>query len=629
MGVTMSKREFLFLICIGGLLLFACAKPTVERRDAPTKSPPSALPPVITALSSSYPPPATAPVEGYIAPPTPQPTLSPGPYVPPPTQTPWPTAFFTLSLSPTLGPSETPWPTPLPPPTLLPTIKSTQLPGLLSAITLRLEDGLSSHSLKRITGWAYGFRSPFCGEGAFQWLDSNHLLLRAVIGEYEGMGDYVAQTVTVIVNLDTGRIWWPTTETNEQCRLPFWSESLQKLIAVQNGEMLLFDPDGDHVQQVGADTSSEANLSPSGRWLLTSKIRLDLQTGQAQPVSLSIDWPGIPAWSTDETRMFRCCAEYADFETNQYIPFDLGLQLAGRGCAPGGCVSSQWVLNDMRVIVQDTFDGRVVPLIDPATQTYENIQMLAGINPDLWCGVSNASPDGDKVVLGCSSLVAGSGPQTFIVDLRSFSAQSLPSEYFFSSWSPDSQYVLFQEVITQTGQSKGFVLFPVESSREVIMVGPSLITPIWWNHQLVSLKEDQRTLAITNLKTGEQTYLSFSQPMFFRINWNPQKTQLAFTSQTNRTPLVIDLANWIIIEVKLPRPVQEPRQEIVWSPQGTALAVLAEDGSLWWIPDPAVDRVEQLTPPLPNVRDVRWSPSGDQIAFVSEADIYIVRVIQN
>jgi Tol biopolymer transport system component len=75
--------------------------------------------------------------------------------------------------------------------------------------------------------------------------------------------------------------------------------------------------------------------------------------------------------------------------------------------------------------------------------------------------------------------------------------------------------------------------------------------------------------------------------------------------------------------------MQEPRQEIVWSPQGDALAVLAEDGSLWWIPDPAVDRVEQLTPPLPNVRDVRWSPSGDQIAFVSEADIYIVRVIQN
>lgn len=64
-------------------------------------------------------------------------------------------------------------------------------------------------------------------------------------------------------------------------------------------------------------------------------------------------------------------------------------------------------------------------------------------------------------------------------------------------------------------------------------------------------------------------------------------------------------------------------------PQVNGHAALAADGSLWWIPNPAVDHVEQLTPPLPAVRNVRWSPSGTQLAFVSGTDVYVVRVTQN
>jgi hypothetical protein len=54
--------------------------------------------------------------------------------------------------------------------------------------------------------------------------------------------------------------------------------------------------------------------------------------------------------------------------------------------------------------------------------------------------------------------------------------------------------------------------------------------------------------------------------------------------------------------------------------------VLADDGRLWWLADAAADRVEQLTPPLPEVRDVEWSPDGDKLAFVSGPDVYVVTV---
>jgi hypothetical protein len=65
---------------------------------------------------------------------------------------------------------------------------------------------------------------------------------------------------------------------------------------------------------------------------------------------------------------------------------------------------------------------------------------------------------------------------------------------------------------------------------------------------------------------------------------------------------------------------------VSWDRQGTAFAILASDGSVWWVPDPAIDRVEQLTPPLPEVRDVKWSPSGTHLAFVSGKDVYVVEV---
>ena len=56
---------------------------------------------------------------------------------------------------------------------------------------------------------------------------------------------------------------------------------------------------------------------------------------------------------------------------------------------------------------------------------------------------------------------------------------------------------------------------------------------------------------------------------------------------------------------------------------------MTADGSLWQIDYPALENVEQLTLPMPAVKDVFWSPDGSYLAFVSDKDIYIVDAIRN
>jgi hypothetical protein len=55
---------------------------------------------------------------------------------------------------------------------------------------------------------------------------------------------------------------------------------------------------------------------------------------------------------------------------------------------------------------------------------------------------------------------------------------------------------------------------------------------------------------------------------------------------------------------------------------------VAEDGSLWQADYPKFDNFEQLTPILPNISQVNWSPDGNSISFISGSDIYIVDTVK-
>jgi Tol biopolymer transport system component len=82
----------------------------------------------------------------------------------------------------------------------------------------------------------------------------------------------------------------------------------------------------------------------------------------------------------------------------------------------------------------------------------------------------------------------------------------------------------------------------------------------------------------------------------------------------------MDVRTLSVQKLSLPAAFREP----VWSSEGNRIALVAEDGSLWQVDYPTLENLEQLTPTLPDVHAVNWSPDGDSIAFISGSDIYVV-----
>ena len=364
------------------------------------------------------------------------------------------------------------------------------------------------------------------------------------------------------------------------CDLPLWSEGLQILISNQDGVTLMYDPDGAVFRRYSG-SGPLLNLSPSGRRLLVGIIWRDLETGSVMDFSGQSKWAmSRPAWSADEKSLFDCCYAFADAVSGQYQYFQLGeLQPVGRGGTPGcgsGAVA-RWVSDDTRVMVESDFQdgGRsgMLPLIDPKAQTYEDVRQLAGLNLTAPCIRPFISPDGEYLWILCDS--------SYLIDLHTYHARTTPAGFGFESWSADSQFALLSRTKDAELRLGEFILFPTLAGD------PYQITP----------------------------------GLAMAPSWGPQD-HLAFLDSKGRTLTVLNVVNKTSEQVSLPQYCVS----VYWNPQGDGLTVLAADGGLWWIPDPATDYVEQLSPPLPGVRDIRWSPQGTQIAFVSGFEVYVVSV---
>jgi len=556
----MPKQFFATKLVVGLslILLTACAK----------QAQPLATPVLATSTSlRGYPPPQT--------PLPPPPTTTPVSYPPIPTLTPFPSATF--------GPSPTPFPTYPPLPTLIPTVNPTELPGLLLS-SLRLEslENFNGHSLQRVTGWEYGIRQT-SNCRSYGWLNDTHILFDPIVGEEEGMG--VAQfSQPIVINLNNEQMWLPPVADLRSCGLPLWSESLQQLISRDTQGAVIHNADGQVIQYFPA--GFDLSLSPSGKSLLTSSTWRNLETGKTIELN---DRPQawMTVWTLDEARVFDCCYSLADATTGQYTNFSLGqLQLVGRD---GGDLYARWVLSDTRVVFHWDFTENdkygMIPLIDPSTQTYQDIRVLAQLGSETSCGFPEIAPNGNYLIVGCGLPMAQLPPNrslSYLIDLRTFISRPLSNDLQFINWSPDSSFALLAVNYNSQEQNRTYNLLPISGGDLIPLSTSPTLAPVW----------------------------------------SPSSSHLAYLTEDGKSLITLEVATRASRIILLPQPFLNA----IWHPQSNALALLASDGSLWWVPDFNADHVEQLTPPLPTPRDIHWGPSGTHLAFVSGPDIYIVAV---
>lgn len=637
--------------------------------------------------------------EPTVIPPQPTAELETAIAYPPPTSYPPPSPVF--EPSPTSPPTLTPHPTYPPEPTMIPPIDSARLPDLLlSSIRLEVVAGIQAHPLKRITGWEYGLRGS-CG--GYIWTDDSHLLMYPVTGEYDSFGVY-QQSLPLVIHLESGETWLPVTGgPTEECNLAFWSAKYRKLLAFQDGEARLLSLDGKVLQRFEGASDSPL-VSPSGRRVVSGNLLFDLQTGRVQRgVSVPGDWFGIPAWSSDETRIFRCCFGYANFSTGKYTYFKLDIEQAGRGCQEGGCIPSHWLPDNTWVHVNWDFYGPsplpIFPLINPEQQVWVDL-VPPGLPSEAECMfLPRLAPNGKSSVVTCQNGV-------YWVDLQTQVAGAVIGDFQFINWSPNGNFLLIVRAYDPATTRGEYFLQPTRGGDAVPLSAGPIVAPTWRDSNLVFLTDDlqtlvtldattfvakqallskpvnptmfwspqgrsvtlvsenRRTLFTVNTATGTATEVILTQPVTATAFWSSQGRYLTFVGEDRRSLTTLETATNTVRRAPLAQPIgatifwsrpgellaclaedgsalflldvvsgatyqvsfPQPVLTIVEKREGTGLIALADDGSLWWIPDPKIDYVEQLTPPLPTVRDVRWSPSGNQLAFVSGKDVYVVRV---
>lgn len=522
-----------------------------------------------------------------------------------------------------------PSPTPNPKiPTLIPTIDPNSLSDVLKkSISLQTLNGVNGHSMQRITGWNYGLRQGQCD--SYQWLDSNHLLLypRTGQGMIQGFDSLVRADLSlepVVINLVTGNLWMrpltsisiPNTDIfsayRQDCGSVYWSQELGLIINQENyGGSPIPDPAKDAVitytfdgQKIAQYSGKISGVSPNGeKILLNDKTIIDLHSDKVTDLNWHISNdptispslyvhsdPALPInlyWSSDETRLYRCCYYFADLKTGKSYNFNWS-DLRGTDGKP---VSSpalphfygEWVRNDDFFLVEWNYFSDLgadyIPMFSAAEMKYYDLVTIGGM-PKTFAYISNAtyvvSPDGNYV------WVKGFGYDgkyyDFLVNLITFKTFSYDKPINSIEWSPDSKF------------------------------GWMIISDINTNSDNVYI-----------FSTVENTLTVFPVDLNTASSWRPSDHILAYITKQNQTLDILDAKDMSVKEWKLPSTFDN----LIWSPDGNHIALEATDGSLWQVDYPQMKNFEQLMQPMPT-QNIQWSPDSKSIAFISGSDVYIV-----
>lgn len=499
-------------------------------------------------------------------------------------------------------------------PTLIPTVDPTLVPEVLrNAFSVQTLEGLNGHKIRQITGWEYGLGGGVFYRGTsyapcqgYQWLDTNHVLLYPEAGQKVtsyGDGSTMVTGVVpqlVVMNLDHGTGWVLEKATSETCERVHWSQELKILITDEfEGEKSMvstYTYDGDRLSSY---PGSLWDVSPSGTKILISEDTLiDLRTNKTIKLSWSLEDYNEPHLSglywtyPEETRVYRCCYFYANLTTGTSHRFkrsDFYLT-DGTHLDPSGLWFHQgeWVRDNQYFLVQwlavDDGPVRYQPLFDPATKLFYDLWELAGISRDLTWRYNKVSPDGDYVwIVGVEA--------SYLVNLITFESWHFPYSDPYTdtegNWSADSNFVWFETHVYSGNESSEFQILSIADGK----LSPIPVTPLPYpNHW-----------------------------------WHPTEAIVVYPAADKEALIFLDAATMSYRELPfiLHQDPSSPGQ-VTWNSSGEKLAMIAADGSLWQVDYPALEQLEQLTPALPDISDLGWSPDGNSISFVSGSDIYIV-----
>ena len=458
--------------------------------------------------------------------------------------------------------------------------------------------GIEGFPLRQFTGFEYGFRfGSYCEFGPYRWLTDEQLMLFPIVGYTTRLEDPTLGKVTqpIVFNSEDGSAWLPDVPRSDECDLPVWSAARRQIIEAGNGEVRLRDLTGSVVETYPG--SMPLFVSPSGQRLLAGQNWIDLTNGELVPLD---GWQRVkfprPAWSSDETEIFECCFSYVNAETAEHwtqteLP---GFWVGGVGVGPGFIGDeSYWLANDTLVTVEMLTlsflgeDGLVLPLIDPAAQTY--VDILAEIAlPDTanWC-LPAMAPDRGHLWLDCRLIEAG--PQapmseiSYLVTLPSLEAMAMQGGLGFRGWSADGRFLTINET-TDPQTHDGF---------------------IW--------------LMDTN---GSQWQLT-DRPLHLHY-WHPTRPLIAFADNNSSQLLFVNAETRESRQLRFTHTIAE----IAWQPNAGGVALLTTNGFIFWLADPFAPDSEpvQITPRLGRTSDMSWTPNGRKLALVGQNDFYVIEI---
>jgi len=448
----------------------------------------------------------------------------------------------------------------------------------------------------------------------------------------------------VIYNLHSGQAWipWPEKPGDSDPQyggpvLPRWSDQLGVMIAHQSEDSLgIYDPDGNLLKSY---PGTLLGIAPSAkRILMSTNTWIDLASGRSvhfawQAAKFSGDFGMRPIWSADEMRVYTCCYHYGDAATGASLdmPYD-HIRVDGKEIDNFEFYNfhGTWVLGGKYLLSQwnatwDEYPG-FIPLFDPAAKTYRDL----GVAPEhTRCSNPSVVP-GDRYIW----LVCLDG-NSYLVDLVTFKSHTYPDFFSFGFQpSPDGEFILVSGHRNEDPMTTYFkILSPASGELKPAPQGVADWAP--GGHLLFSFTGgsfsliDARTLAVQR---------KIDLPIEARsISWSPDERQLLLWAKDGNL--------WQMDYPALGNPKKTGfpagYQIIDWSPDESRIVLRAGDNSLWLIDYPGLEHLEQLTPALPGwvrfeypvtgsrtyrVDHITWSPDGNSLAFISDADVYVVDV---